>query len=38
MVEAHFSENVWMRAIYSDETLIGFIKTHTRSNYEDGID
>jgi diamine N-acetyltransferase len=38
IAEAHFSENAWMRAIYADETLIGFIMTHTGSDYEDGID
>lgn len=38
IAEAHFSESVWMRAIYADETPIGFIMTHTGSDYEDGID
>lgn len=38
IAEAHFSESVWMRAIYADDTPIGFIMTHTGSDYEDGID
>ncbi|MBN2007701.1 MAG: GNAT family N-acetyltransferase [Anaerolineae bacterium] len=38
IAEAHFSESVWMRAVYADETPIGFIMTHTGSDYEDGID
>lgn len=35
IAQAHFSENAWMRAIYADEKLIGFIMTHT---CDDGID
>jgi len=38
IAEAHFSESAWMRAIYADETPIGFIMTHTGSDYDDGID
>lgn len=38
IAEAHFSESVWMRAIYADQTPVGFIMTHTGSDYEDGID
>jgi len=38
IAEAHFSPDAWMRAIYADETPIGFIMTHTGSDYEDGID
>jgi diamine N-acetyltransferase len=38
MAEAHFSPSAWMRAIYADDTPIGFIMTHTGSDYEDGID
>ena len=38
IAEAHFSETAWMRAIYADDTPIGFIMTHTGSDYEDGID
>jgi diamine N-acetyltransferase len=38
IAEAHFSPSAWMRAIYADETPIGFIMTHTGSDYEDGID
>ncbi len=29
IAEAHFSESAWMRAIYADQTPIGFIMTHT---------
>ncbi len=35
---AHFSENAWMRAIYADDTPIGFILLHIGSDYDDGID
>ena len=38
IAQAHFSENVWMRAIYADETLVGFIMLHIGSDYDDGID
>lgn len=38
IAEAHFSPVAWMRAIYADETPVGFIMTHTGSDYEDGID
>lgn len=38
IAEAHFSPCAWMRAVYADETPIGFIMTHTGSDYEDGID
>jgi diamine N-acetyltransferase len=35
---AHFSENAWMRAIFADETPIGFILLHFGADYDDGID
>jgi diamine N-acetyltransferase len=38
IAEAHFSEQAWMRAIYVDDTPIGFIMLHLGSDYEDGID
>ena len=38
IARAHFSPSAWMRAIYADDTPIGFIMTHTGSDYEDGID
>lgn len=38
IAEASFSDSAWFRAIYADETPIGFIMTHTGSDYEDGID
>ena len=38
IAEAHFSPSAWMRAIYAGETPIGFIMTHTGSDYENGID
>lgn len=38
IAEAHFSPSAWMRAVYADEVPIGFIMTHTGSDYEDGID
>lgn len=38
IAEANFSESAWMRAIYADEIPVGFIMTHTGSDYESGID
>lgn len=38
IAQAHFSDHVWMRAIYADETPVGFIMLHLGSNWEDGID
>ncbi len=38
IAQAHCSENTWMRAIYVDETLAGFIMVHFGSDFEDGID
>jgi diamine N-acetyltransferase len=38
IAQAHFSQQAWMRAIYMDETPIGFIMIHFGSDYEDGID
>lgn len=38
IAEAHFTPSAWMRAVYADETPIGFIMTHTGSDFEDGID
>lgn len=38
IAEAHFSESAWFRAIYVDDTPVGFVMTHTGSDYEDGID
>lgn len=38
IAEAHFSENAWFRAVYADETLIGFIMLHEGSDWDDGID
>lgn len=38
IAEAHFSENSWFRAIYADDTLIGFIMLHIGSDLDDGID
>jgi diamine N-acetyltransferase len=35
---AHFSENAWMRAIYADDTPVGFVLLHIGSDYADGID
>ena len=36
--QAHCSDNVWMRAIYMNQTPIGFIMLHIGSDWEDGID
>lgn len=38
IAQAHCSENAWMRAIYADETPIGFLLLHTGSDDADGID
>jgi diamine N-acetyltransferase len=38
IAQAHFSENAWMRAIYADEELVGFILLHIGSDWADGID
>ena len=32
------SNNAWMRAVYLDQTPIGFIMLHIGSDWEDGID
>ncbi len=38
IAQAHFSESAWIRAIYADDTPIGFIMLHYGSDYDDGID
>ena len=38
IAEAHFSESAWFRAIYADETPVGFIMVHFGSDWADGID
>ena len=38
IAQAHFSENVWMRAIYKGSVPIGFIMLHIGSDWVDGID
>ncbi len=38
IAQAHCSASAWMRAIYADDTLVGFILLHTGSDYADGID
>ncbi len=38
IAEAHFSENAWFRAIYADDTLIGFVMLHIGADHDDGID
>jgi len=38
IAEASFSDCAWYRAIYADDIPVGFIMTHTGSDYEDGID
>ncbi len=38
IAQAHCSENVWMRAIYTDDEPIGFLMLHIGSDYDDGID
>jgi diamine N-acetyltransferase len=38
IAQAHFSEQVWLRAIYVGEEPVGFIMLHIGSDWEDGID
>lgn len=38
IAQAHFSDNVWMRAIYKGAIPIGFIMLHIGSDWGDGID
>ncbi len=38
IAQGHCSENVWMRAIYEDDTPVGFIMLHIGSDWADGID
>ncbi|PZP51984.1 MAG: GNAT family N-acetyltransferase [Agrobacterium fabrum] len=38
IAQAHFSENAWFRAIYAEETLIGFVMLHIGADHDDGID
>jgi len=38
IAEGSVSENAWMRAIYVDKTLVGFIMLHIGSDWADGID
>ena len=38
IAQAHVSEQAWLRAIYADEELVGFILLHFGSDYDDGID
>jgi diamine N-acetyltransferase len=38
IAQAHCSDNAWLRAIYADDTPIGFIMLHIGSDYDDGID
>ena len=37
IAEAHFSENAWFRAIYANETLVGFIMLHIGADHDEGI-
>lgn len=38
IAQAHFSENAWMRAIYANETIVGFVMLHLGADHDDGID
>lgn len=38
IAQGSVANNTWYRAIYADDTLVGFIMTHTGSDFEDGID
>lgn len=38
IAQAHFSENFWMRAIYAEDEIVGFLMLHIVSDWADGID
>lgn len=38
IAEGFCSENSWFRAVYADETLIGFVMLHVGSDWDDGIE
>lgn len=38
IAQAHYSESAWVRAIYADDELVGFVMLHVGSDYDDGID
>lgn len=38
IAEGSVASNTWYRAIYADDALVGFLMTHTGSDFEDGID
>ena len=38
IAQGHCSDQAWMRAIYAEEELVGFLMLHIGSNWADGID
>jgi diamine N-acetyltransferase len=34
IAEAHFSENAWFRAVYADDTPVGFVMLHIGSDFD----
>ncbi len=38
IAQGHFADSAWFRAIYADDTLVGFIMLHFGSDYDDDID
>lgn len=38
IAQSQFSENAWMRAVYAEKDLVGFIMLHIGSDWADGID
>ncbi|MGI6131961.1 MAG: GNAT family N-acetyltransferase [Bacillota bacterium] len=38
LAQAAYSDGAWVRAIYADSDLVGFIMLHLGSDYDDGID
>lgn len=38
IAEGFCSENAWFRAIYADETPVGFVMVHIGTDWDDGID
>ena len=38
IAQAHFTSQAWFRAIYADETPVGFVMLHHGVNFDDGLD
>ncbi|SCF68995.1 GNAT family N-acetyltransferase [Streptomyces sp. Cmuel-A718b] len=38
IAEGFCSNNAWFRAVYADETLVGFVMVHIGTDWDDGIE